>query len=60
MHYLIQYIKKLNWDIFLLMLLVCNLGALSNTTIPTISSALIFGTILGTVVGLILAVVTKE
>lgn len=48
-------VKNWNWGSFLFILLIGLLGALSNKNIPSTIDAIIFGLIIGVVVGLPIA-----
>jgi predicted ABC-type sugar transport system permease subunit len=52
--------KKWNWSLFLIILCVGNIGALSNKNFETIPIALLFGTAFGLVFGLLMAYITRE
>lgn len=53
-------IKKWNWTLFLVIICVAEMGAMGNKNIESISSAFLFGLIAGTILGLPLAILTKD
>lgn len=53
-------IKKWNWTVFIVMVCTGELGALSNKTFHSINQALIFGLIIGSIMGLLMAIITKD
>ena len=53
-------IKKWNWTLFLVIICTAEMGAMGNKNIESISSAFLFGLIAGTVLGLPLAILTKD
>lgn len=57
---MLNKIKKWNWGGFFAILCVAEIGALSNKSIPTITEALIVGLIFGILMGLPIAIITKD
>lgn len=53
-------LKKWNWTIFLVIMLVSNIGALANKNIDSIYHALIIGNSFGLIIGLAFAYITRE
>ena len=53
-------IKNWNWSGFLFILILCELGALSNKSIKNTNEALLFGLIVGIIVGIPIAIISKE
>lgn len=53
-------LKKWNWTIFLVAMLVSNIGALANDNVENIYHALIIGNVFGIIVGLAFAYITRE
>ncbi len=53
-------LKKWNWSIFFVIVLVSCMGALSNKTIPDITSCFIVAGYFGIPVGLFMAWLTQE
>ncbi len=52
--------KRWNWSFLFFMMIIGMLGALSNKTIPSIIEALIFGAIGGAIIGLPIAIMSKD
>ena len=52
--------KKWNWTLFLVIICTAEMGAMGNKNIESISSAFLFGLIAGTILGLPLAILTKD
>lgn len=53
-------IKKWNWALFLVIICTAEMGAMGNKNIESISSAFLFGLVAGTILGLPLAILTKD
>jgi energy-converting hydrogenase Eha subunit H len=53
-------IKKWNWTLFLVIICTAEMGAMGNKNIESISSAFLFGLVAGTILGLPLAILTKD
>ena len=53
-------IKKWNWTLFLVIICTAEMGAMGNKNIESISTAFLFGLVAGTILGLPLAILTKD
>ena len=57
---MLNKLRKWNWSAFVFILCVAELGALSNKTIESTSSALLFGLIMGVTFGIPIAWMSKD
>ena len=57
---MIKKIKKINWSLFLVVICTAEIGAMGNDSFKSISSAFLFGLLAGTIIGLPLAIITKD
>jgi hypothetical protein len=57
---LLTEIKKWNWTLFLVIICTAEMGAMGNKNIESISTAFLFGLAAGTILGLPLAILTKD
>lgn len=57
---MLKSLKKWNWGVLLVTVLVAIIGALSNKSIPSTSEAVIAGFVFGIPLGLIWAYLTKK
>jgi len=53
-------IKKWNWTLFVVVLCIFEISALTNTSITNTSAALLFGLIAAVLFGLPMAILTKD
>lgn len=53
-------IKKWNWSLFFVVICTSEMGAMGNKNIESISSAFLFGLVAGTILGLPMAILTKD
>lgn len=56
----VDKIKKWNWSLFVVIFCTAEIGALTNKSCESIGSALLFGLIMGIVIGLPMAILTKH
>ncbi len=56
----IESLKRWNWTIFFACLAIGVLGGIQNDSTPDFKTGLIFGLFMGSLIGIILAFVTKE
>lgn len=52
--------KKWNWTLFVVIICTAEMGAMGNKNIESISSAFLFGLVAGTILGLPMAILTKD
>lgn len=53
-------VKKWNWTLFVVIICTAEMGAMGNKNIESISSAFLFGLISGAILGIPLAILTKD
>lgn len=52
--------KKWNWTLFFVVLCTAEIGAMANENIESIGGSFLFGLIAGTILGLPMAIITKN
>lgn len=55
-----KFLKSLNWHAFIAVLCIGILGGLSNNNIENTLHAFLFGVVIGSITGLIFAIVTRK
>lgn len=53
-------IKKWNWPLFVVIICTAEVGAMGNKNIESYGNAFLFGLVAGTILGLPLAILTKD